>query len=79
MRAAQAPQAEKSISTALRCGKCGNNKTSYTQAQTRSADEPMTTFCECLMCGNRWKVCAGFLLPKYEGLWRGERGRGKVI
>ena len=26
------------------------------QLQTRSADEPMTTFVLCLECGNRWKV-----------------------
>ena len=26
------------------------------QAQTRSADEPMTTFAYCLTCGHRWKV-----------------------
>ncbi|PSR87412.1 transcription factor S-II, central domain-domain-containing protein [Coniella lustricola] len=52
---AQVPQPEKSISDALQCGKCGQKKVSYTQAQTRSADEPMTTFCECLNCGNRWK------------------------
>lgn len=56
MRAAQAPQAEKSISTSLTCGKCGQKKVSYSQAQTRSADEPMTTFCECTVCGKRWKV-----------------------
>ena len=56
MMKAQVPMAEKSISTALRCGKCGQKKVSYSQAQTRSADEPMTTFCECLNCGNRWKV-----------------------
>lgn len=54
---AQVAQPEKSISDALTCGKCGQKKVSYTQAQTRSADEPMTTFCECLHCGNRWKVC----------------------
>lgn len=53
---AQVAQPEKSISDALTCGKCGQKKVSYTQAQTRSADEPMTTFCECLVCGNRWKV-----------------------
>lgn len=56
MMKAQVPMAEKSISTALRCGKCGQKKVSYSQAQTRSADEPMTTFCECVNCGNRWKV-----------------------
>ncbi|KAI6708127.1 hypothetical protein PZA11_004595 [Diplocarpon coronariae] len=57
MKKAQVPMAEKSISDALKCGKCGQKKVSYSQAQTRSADEPMTTFCECTVCGNRWKVC----------------------
>lgn len=56
MKKAQVPMAEKSISDQLKCGKCGQKKVSYTQAQTRSADEPMTTFCECTVCGNRWKV-----------------------
>ncbi len=28
----------------------------YLQVQTRSADEPMTTFVLCNECGNRWKV-----------------------
>lgn len=56
MKNAQVPQAERSISDALKCGKCGQKKVSYSQAQTRSADEPMTTFCECTVCGNRWKV-----------------------
>ena len=56
MAKAMVAQVEKSITTALRCGKCGQKKVSYSQAQTRSADEPMTTFCECQHCGNRWKV-----------------------
>lgn len=56
MNKAQVAMPEKSISDALTCGKCQKKKVSYTQAQTRSADEPMTTFCECLECGNRWKV-----------------------
>lgn len=30
---------------------------SLSQVQTRSADEPMTTFVLCNECGNRWKVC----------------------
>jgi DNA-directed RNA polymerase subunit M/transcription elongation factor TFIIS len=36
------------------CGKCKTNKTTYYQLQTRSADEPMTTFVQCA-CGNRWR------------------------
>ncbi len=55
MNNAMVAQEEKSMSTSLQCGKCGQKKVSYSQAQTRSADEPMTTFCECLACGNRWK------------------------
>jgi transcription elongation factor S-II len=55
MDKAMVAQEERSVSSALRCGKCGQKRVSYTQAQTRSADEPMTTFCECLHCGNRWK------------------------
>jgi transcription elongation factor S-II len=55
MNNAMVAQEEKSMSTSLQCGKCQQKKVSYSQAQTRSADEPMTTFCECLACGNRWK------------------------
>uniref|UniRef100_A0A8D0CPK8 Transcription elongation factor n=1 Tax=Sander lucioperca TaxID=283035 RepID=A0A8D0CPK8_SANLU len=39
------------------CGKCKGKCCTYTQVQTRSADEPMTTFVFCNECGNRWKVC----------------------
>lgn len=56
MKRAQVPMAERSVSDALKCGKCGMKKVAYSQAQTRSADEPMTTFCECMNCGHRWKV-----------------------
>ena len=42
MRRAQAPQEEKSVSSSLQCSKCKEKKVSYNQAQTRSADEPMT-------------------------------------
>ncbi|KAF4589484.1 transcription elongation factor s-ii [Ophiocordyceps camponoti-floridani] len=55
MKKAQVPMAEKSISDSLECGRCKKKRVSYTQAQTRSADEPMTTFCECMGCGHRWK------------------------
>ena len=37
------------------CRKCKQNKCTYYQMQTKSADEPMTTFVQCLNCGNRWK------------------------
>jgi len=39
----------------FRCGKCKKNNCTYFQMQTRSADEPMTTFVTCLECGKRWK------------------------
>lgn len=39
----------------FKCGKCKSVKTTYYQMQTRSADEPMTTFVTCTGCGNRWK------------------------
>uniref|UniRef100_A0AC34QNT3 Transcription elongation factor S-II n=1 Tax=Panagrolaimus sp. JU765 TaxID=591449 RepID=A0AC34QNT3_9BILA len=41
----------------FKCGKCGKNNCTYNQMQTRSADEPMTTFVFCRECGNRWKFC----------------------
>lgn len=37
------------------CPKCKSDKTTYYQLQTRSADEPMTSFHTCLKCGKRWK------------------------
>ena len=39
----------------FKCSKCKSKKCSHYQLQTRSADEPMTTFVTCLDCGNRWK------------------------
>ena len=37
------------------CFRCKKRKCSYYQMQTRSADEPMTTFVTCLLCGNNWR------------------------
>lgn len=42
---------------AFQCGRCKQRKCRYRQQQTRSADEPMTTFVTCTNCGNRWKFC----------------------
>ncbi|NWX28443.1 TCEA3 protein, partial [Notiomystis cincta] len=45
------------VTDLLQCGKCKKKNCTYNQVQTRSADEPMTTFVLCNECGNRWKVC----------------------
>jgi DNA-directed RNA polymerase subunit M/transcription elongation factor TFIIS len=42
-------------SDAYKCFKCGERKCKVTQAQTRGADEPMTTFVTCLICYNTFK------------------------
>ena len=39
----------------FKCRKCGSRSCSYYEVQTRSADEPMTQFINCLECGNRWR------------------------
>jgi DNA-directed RNA polymerase subunit M/transcription elongation factor TFIIS len=39
----------------FKCHRCKTRKTIFVQVQTRSADEPMTTFITCLNCGNKWK------------------------
>jgi len=39
----------------FKCGKCKCKKVTYYQMQTRSADEPMTTFFTCIGCGAKWK------------------------
>lgn len=37
-----------------KCGRCKKNECSYYQLQVRCSDEPMTTFINCLNCGNKW-------------------------
>lgn len=39
----------------FKCHRCGQKQCSYYQLQTRSADEPMTTFIKCLICNNEWR------------------------
>lgn len=52
---AQARAPTVSSTDQFKCGKCGQRKCTYYQMQTRSADEPMTTFVTCTNCNNRWK------------------------
>jgi len=37
------------------CPKCKSTRVSNYEKQTRSADEPMTQFFECIDCGHRWR------------------------
>jgi transcription elongation factor S-II len=41
--------------SSILCKNCGGSNTQYTEKQTRSADEPMTTFMLCRDCRARWK------------------------
>lgn len=41
----------------FKCSRCGKNECTYYQMQTRSADEPMTTYVTCVNCENHWKFC----------------------
>ncbi|ONK67955.1 uncharacterized protein A4U43_C05F5590 [Asparagus officinalis] len=50
-------QAPKATTDQFKCGRCGQRKCTYYQLQTRSADEPMTTFVTCVNCNNHWKFC----------------------
>jgi DNA-directed RNA polymerase subunit M/transcription elongation factor TFIIS len=43
------------MSDSIKCGKCKNKRITYYDLQTRSGDEAMTTFFNCLDCGNKWK------------------------
>jgi len=38
----------------LKCPKCGGCKSFSYSKQTRSADEPMTTFATCVACKHKW-------------------------
>lgn len=55
-RMAPEPGAGLSGEGAFTCGRCKSKRTTYFQLQTRSADEPMTTFVTCIDCNKRWKM-----------------------
>jgi len=39
----------------VQCSRCKGKKISYYELQTRSGDESMTIFMNCLICGKKWK------------------------
>ena len=39
----------------FKCRRCKKRQCTYYELQTRSADEPMTTFIQCTHCGFQWK------------------------
>lgn len=57
MRMEEIKKEEEGYEGLLKCGKCKSLKTTYYQLQTRSADEPMTTYATCKACGHKWKFC----------------------
>ncbi|XP_051138268.1 uncharacterized protein LOC127256340 [Andrographis paniculata] len=40
--------------TSVSCPECNHGEASFTQVQTRSADEPMTIFYVCTKCKHTW-------------------------
>lgn len=44
------------VTDEFKCSRCKQHRCTYYQLQTRSADEPMTTFVTCVNCGHRWKM-----------------------
>ncbi len=41
--------------TEVECPECHNREAYYEQYQTRSADEPATTFYTCVACKHKWR------------------------
>lgn len=44
------------MSDQIKCGKCKKREVTYIERQCRSADEPMSLLCTCIVCGNRWRI-----------------------
>lgn len=40
----------------LNCRNCGSSDISFSQKQTRGADESSTIFCQCRVCSKRWRL-----------------------
>jgi len=66
MKNSMTPKGEKATTDQFQCGKCKQRKVSYSQAQTRSADEPMTTVSfssDCLVSISR--ICLFSYFPLF--------------
>lgn len=46
---------EVAMTDMFKCGRCKKRECTFIEAQTRSADEPMTLFIRCVNCGNSWR------------------------
>ncbi|KGG51962.1 transcription elongation factor [Mitosporidium daphniae] len=53
---ARAAKDNESETDMFQCSRCKQRKCKYFQLQTRSADEPMTTYVTCIHCGHRWRM-----------------------
>ncbi|CAI9087758.1 OLC1v1021050C1 [Oldenlandia corymbosa var. corymbosa] len=51
-----APESKGEGNSELQCRRCEFSATTYSQMQTRSADEPMTILVHCHNCDHNWKV-----------------------
>lgn len=49
-------EASETFTDQFKCPRCYKRKANYIEVQTRSADEPMTTFLTCICCGKKWKI-----------------------
>jgi len=47
---------EGAVTDQFKCSRCKQQRCTYYQLQTRSADEPMTTYITCINCGHRWRM-----------------------
>ena len=45
----------RATSTMFKCGRCKRSECTFYELQTRSCDEPMTKFIQCVNCGHEWK------------------------
>ena len=55
MLAVKSESEEEDYESLFQCRKCMSKHTTHYSMQTRSADEPMTTFVKCKNCGTSWK------------------------